>query len=168
MVPRLEALEDRCAPSSFFFTETRAPANVTNLYAAMADTALLLFAGQFPALHLGIPSQGSQQIIRYDVTPEQWAGIIGGPPSTGRWVASVAGGFVPIVFVCDGVNPQPGLTWETTCFANGWALEDPPDVTSVVAIPPGGPQASLNFGGVNFLPADALVLSGNPLWFLLL
>lgn len=177
MVPHLEQLEPRDGPTTSFgfnIVEVRAPLNIAaqpgNPFAALAaalfDTNVLLFLGQFPQLHLGIPSV-PHELIRYDVTPAQWQALFGMPPTTGRWVAPVAGGQMPIVFVPDGINAISGLQWEQSALLRGWWYGDPPGITNAAAIPP-GPQAGQPFTAPNFVFADVLFANGNPYFWLAL
>lgn len=160
---RLERLESRLAPSQIF--EYQAPANVYSAFAAEMDVSILLWAHQFSTF--GIPYVGTDEIIRLDVTPQQWAAIMDGyPPSTARTVGDVLGGIVPIILVDTALSPESaadGVNWELTCLDRGWWTVDP-KVKSAAEIPL-GPDIGRTIDPPDFLLCDYLFMAGDPVFW---
>jgi hypothetical protein len=177
LIPHLEVLENRSAAASLAFDmlEYPAPPNMTSALAVQVDTDVLLFLGQFPQLHFGIPYVGPNEVIRWDITQSQWEAILGTgqPLSVAREVCWVFGGDVPCFLVPPGVGVSPGdqtaagLLWEESCLAQGWWFSDPPGVNQASLIPP-GPQGGEQFEEPDFFLADALFVSDElQCWILL-
>lgn len=169
-MPYLEQLGPRDCLSPFVFTELRAPASPLFALAPENWTADLLFLGQFPQLGVGIPYLGPSQIIRWDITDQQWSAIMHGAPlSVAREVIPVFGGQVAVVFTPDGVSAAAGLAWEQAALLTGNWYADPlrstfPNDTYDVSRMPAGPQAGQWFAPPEFLLADWLYFAGDVVW----
>lgn len=171
MKPTLEILEERAAPAAtdWHIAEAAAPPNMNSTWVVEIDTDAALFLGQLHLPGLGLPYQGANQIIQWDVTPQQWNSIMAGyPPTTARLMVPAGTGDMPVILAPNWFTPQqlaPGIHWEETCFAQGWWDQDPPGVLDANKIGP-GPDQSQPIPPVNFATADLLLLAGDPNWWL--